>query len=126
VRQATELEKAHKWNEMRAVYVKLEKVKGYNYGEALYHQAWAAFQSNATGDAVTLASQSAGQTGPFKLKAMMLYGDSLYRQGEYNRAKNVYTGLRKSLTGDDRIDAAKGIARCNKALKLPEGDGVVD
>ena len=126
VRQATELEKAHKWNEMRAVYVKLEKVKGYNYGEALYHQAWAAFQSNATGDAVTLASQSAGQTGPFKLKAMMLYGDSLYRQGEYNRAKNVYTGLRKSLTGDDRFEAGKGIQRCNKQLKLPENDGIVD
>jgi serine/threonine protein kinase len=125
-RQAKDLEKARKWNEARAVYAKLEKVKGYNYGEALYHQAWAAFQSNATGDAVTLASQAAAQTGPFKTKAMMLYGDALYRQGEYGRAKNVYTGLRKGLTGDDRIEAAKGIQRCNKQLKLPESDGVVD
>jgi serine/threonine protein kinase len=126
VRQAKELEKARKWNEARAAYQKLEKVKGYNYGEALYHQAWAAFQSNATGDAVDLASQAAAQAGPFKTPAMFLYGDALYRQGEYSRAKNVFTGLRKGLSGDERATATKKIAVCNKALKLPESDGVVD
>jgi TolA-binding protein len=108
------------------VYQKLEKVKGYSLGEALYHQAYAAIQSNATEDAVKLASEAAHQPGPFKTPAMFLYGDAWYRQGEYGRAKEIYMTLRKSLGGDDRATATKKIAACNKALKLPETDGVVD
>jgi len=126
IRQAMDLEKARKWNEARAAYQKLEKVKGYNYGEALYHQAWAAFQSNATGDAETIAKAAANEPGPYKTKAMLLYGDALYRQGNYERAKNVFIGKLKALSGDERATTAKKIALCNKALKLPESDGVVD
>jgi len=126
VKQAQRLEKSGQWNEARAVYQRLEKAKGYSLGEALYHQAWAAFQANATGDAVQLAAEAARQPGGFKTSSMFLYGDALYRQGEYDRAKNIYLGLRKQVGGDDRATATKKIAACNKALKLPEADGLVE
>jgi serine/threonine protein kinase len=126
VRQAKSLEKSGQWSEARAVYQKLEKAKGYNLGEALYRQAWAAFQSNATGEAAELATEAARQPGPFKTQAMFLYGDAWYRQGDYARAKEIYTTLRKNVSGDDKATAAKKIAACNKMLKLPESDGVVD
>jgi hypothetical protein len=124
-REAASLEKAGKWLEARAAYQALEK-KGYNPGEALYHQAWNAFQSNATSDAAQLAADAARQTGPFKMRAMLLYGDALFRQGEYARAKNIYLGVRKNQTGDDRGTTIKKIIACNKQLKLPEADGVED
>jgi len=126
VKQAASLEKAGRWAEARSAYQKLERAKGYNLGEALFHQAWNAFQSNATTDAVQLAADAARQTGPFKTKAMLLYGDALFRQGEFDRAKNIYLGVRKGLTGEERANTVKKIARCNKELKLPESDGVTD
>ena len=126
IKQARGLERNGQWGEARAVYQKLEKTKGYNATEALYRQAWAAFQSNATDEAVQLAAEAARQPGTFKTPAMFLYGDALYRLHEYDRAKNIYAGLRKGLSGDDRATATKKIAACNKALKLPDTDGVLD
>jgi len=126
VKQAGSLEKAGHWAEARSAYQKLERAKGYNLGEALFHQAWNAFQSNATSDAVQLAADAARQNGPYKTKAMLLYGDALFRQGEFDRAKNIYLGVRKGLTGEERANTVKKIARCNKELKLPESDGVTD
>jgi TolA-binding protein len=126
VNRAKALEKDNKWNEARAVYQKLEKVKGYSLGEALYRQAYAAIQSNATEDAMKLASEAGRQPGSFKTPAMFLYGDAWYRQGEFGRAKEIFITLRKGLAGDERAVATKKIATCNKALKLPEGDGIVD
>jgi serine/threonine protein kinase len=126
VKQARALERNGQWSEARVVYQKLEKAKGYSPTEALYRQAWAAFQSNATDEAVQLAAEAARQPGAFKTPAMFLYGDALYRLHEYDRAKNIYVGLRKGLSGDDRATATKKIAACNKALKLPDADGVLD
>jgi serine/threonine protein kinase len=126
VRKAKSLEKSGDWNEARAVYQKLEKAKGYHLGEALYRQAWAAFQSNATSDAADLAAEAARQPGAFKTPARFLYGDAWFRQGDYARAKDIYTSLRNNLSGDERTTATKKIAACNKALKLPASDGVVD
>ena len=126
VKQAKGLERNGQWNEARAVYQRLEKVKGFSTSEALYRQAWAAFQSNATDDAVQLAADAARLPGAFKTPAMFLYGDALYRLHEYDRAKNIYVGLRKGLSSDERATATKKIAACNKALKLPDADGVVD
>ena len=126
IKQAKVLERNGQWGEARAVYQKLEKTKGYNPVEALYRQAWAAFQSNATDEAVQLAAEAARQPGAFKTPAMFLYGDALYRLHEYDRAKNIYVGLRKGLSGDERATASKKIAACNKALKLPDADGVLE
>jgi len=126
VQKAKSFEKAGQWNEARAVWQKLEKVKGYNLGEALYHQAWAAFQAKSTGDAAQLAAEAAGQPGPFKVKAQFLYGDAWYRLGDHAHAKSIYIKLRNTVTGDERATATKMISLCNKALKLPETDGVTD
>jgi serine/threonine protein kinase/TolA-binding protein len=126
VNRAKAFERDGRWTEARAVYQKLEKVKGYSLGEALYHQAYAAIQSNATEDAVKLAREAGHQPGQYKIPAMFLYGDAWYRQGEFLRAKEIYITLRKTVTGDDRATTTKKIAACNKALKLPEADGVVD
>jgi hypothetical protein len=38
----------------------------------------------------------------------------------------VTATLRKTTTADDRTTATKKIVACNKALGLPERDGVVD
>jgi len=75
---------------------------------------------------VQLAAEAARQPGAFKTPAMFLYGDALYRLHEYDRAKNIYVGLRKGLSGDERATASKKIAACNKALKLPDADGVLE
>jgi hypothetical protein len=127
VKRAKAFEKDGQWNDARAAYQKLENVKGYSLGEALYHQAYAAIQSNATEDAAKLAKQAGHLPGPFKTPAMFLYGDAWFRQGEYSRAKEIYLTLRKSnLSGDDRATATKKIAACNKMLKLPETDGIAE
>jgi serine/threonine protein kinase len=124
IKQAQSLENASKWEDARAVYQKLEKAKGYPLGDALYHQAWAAFQSRATSDAVRLAEKAARQPGKFKTAARLLYGDTLFLQGEHLRAKNVFINLRQSLNPEEWSDVLKKIMLCNQKLKLPESDGL--
>jgi TolA-binding protein len=63
--------------------------------------------------------------GAYKTKAMFLYGDALYRQGAFKRAKDIFIGLHKKLAGDEKATAQRKVAACNRALKLPESDGVV-
>ena len=118
------LEKAGEWDEARALYQKLEKIKGYG-GQAVYLQAWAALHSGDTDGAVALASRAIAATGG-KIDAKFLYGDALYKQGEFKRAKDVFINLRRGLNGDPKALATKKIAACNKALGLPAHDGVVD
>ena len=125
VKQAKAFERTGQWDEARAAYQRLEKIKGFR-NEALYRQAWAAFQSNDTAGAATLAGQVATEAGPFQVQAKFLYADALYRQAEYDRAKELYKLLRTQLHGDDRATATKKIVACNKALKLPDGDGIHD
>jgi hypothetical protein len=125
VKQAKAHEKAGQWSDARAIYQRLEKVKGYA-GEAYYRQAWNAFQSNAIDDAIQLAAEAVRQPGSFKTPALVLYGDLLYRQKEFDRAKTIYAGVRKSVTGEERAAITRKIARCNEWLKLPERHGVVD
>ena len=124
VKEAKALEKAYKWPEVRAVYQKLEKAKGYNYGEALYHQAYAAFQAKLTGDTVELAGKAMEQPGPYRVQAQFLFADALYKEGEYGRAKNVYNSIYNNQKGDEKTAAEKKIKACNRELKLPEADGV--
>ncbi|HSK00439.1 MAG TPA: serine/threonine-protein kinase [Kofleriaceae bacterium] len=125
LRQGKQHEKSGDWEAARAVYQKLEKIKGHA-GIALYQQAWVAIQTNELDVALQLASRSAGQPGPYKIDAKFLYGDALYKQGEFRRAKDIYIGLRKGLTGEMKATATRKIAAANRALKLPEDDGIVD
>ena len=116
-------EKSGDWEGARNVYQKLEKIKGYA-GQALYQQAWVSYNQNDTDGAIQLAIRSASQPGTHKTDAKFLYGDALYKQGEYRRAKDIYIGLRKTLTGDMKATATRKIAAANRALKLPENDGI--
>jgi serine/threonine protein kinase len=125
LKQARAHEKAGEWSEAEAIYQRLVKIKGYA-GEAYYRQAWNAFQNNRIAEAIELAMEAAKQTGSFKNQALMLYGDLLYRQKEFARAKTIYLGVRKSVSGEERAAITRKIARCNEWLKLPESHGVID
>jgi len=119
------LEKNADWSQARAVYQKLERIKSYG-GQALYLQAWVAFQSQDTAGALELARKAAAQqAGAQKIQSMLLYGDALFRNAEYNRAKNIYVGLRKDANAETKAMLAKKIGLCNKQLKIPnENDGI--
>ena len=117
-------EKARAWNQARAAYAKLEKLRGYAQ-EGAYRQAWAAFSANDTSAAVALANRAGNQTGPFRNEARFLYGDALFRLGEYKRARDVFVGLYKALQDDAKATAQRKVAACNRQLKLPEMDGLV-
>jgi hypothetical protein len=126
LKQGKALEKQGEWEQARGVYQKLERLKGYA-PEALYLQANAALGGKQTDDALMLAKKAAEQsTGQRKIDAQFLYGEVLYRQNEFSRAKDIFLGLRKRLTGEQKINATKRVAWCNKALHLPDNDGVTD
>jgi TolA-binding protein len=124
-KKARALEASGDWTDARAAYVRLEKIKAYA-DEALYREALCAFQMNDPTAAQQLAAEAAQRRGPFQIQAKFLYGDSLFRQGEYARAKAIYLRLRAEVGGDDRTVAAKKIAVCNRALSLLADDGIVD
>ena len=123
IKQGKALEKSGDWEQARGVYQKLEKFKAYQ-GQAVYMQAWAAFVANDTDDAVQLSMRAANLPGAQKTDAKFLYGDALYRQGEYTRSKDIFVGLYKMLSGDAKATAQRKIAACNKMLKLPDGAGI--
>ncbi len=113
------------WQGARAIYMKLEKIKGYD-AIAEYRIAYDAFQSNDTTAAQTYAQKAASKPGSQKIDAMFLYADALFKGGDFKRAKDVYTGLRGKVSGDKKATATKKIALCNQKLGLPERDGVTD
>ncbi len=116
-------EKAGDYAEARSTYEKLAKIKGYG-GRALYLQAWSAFLANDTASAEKLAQAAITAPGDQKTDAKFLYGDALFRRGEFKRAKNVFVALYDMSQGDAKAQALKKIAACNRELNLPEGDGV--
>jgi serine/threonine protein kinase len=125
LKQAKGFESAGKWDDARAAWQRLEKNRTYR-SEALYRQAWAAFQTNDTSSAAKLALQAGSEPGAHQIQAKFLYADALFRQGELERAKPFYQGLYKQLRGYERATAAKKIAACNKLLNLPDTDGIKD
>ena len=62
--------------------------------------------------------------GPWQTRAKLLFGDALFKQGEYKRAKEIYIVVRKGTTGDDKAAATKKIVACNAALGLNDRDGI--
>ena len=112
-----------KWPEARATFAKLEKFKAF-LPDALYGQAWAAFNQDDVKAAMDL-SKRAIEVG-HRTDAMFLYGDSLFRNNEAERAKAVYVSLRKRLTGDLKATAIHKIVACNQKLHLADTDGTTD
>jgi len=124
MKHAKAFERTGDWEQAREVYQKLERLKGYG-AQAVYLQAWAAFQANDTLATIELARKAAAQqTGAAKVQSTLLYGDALFRKAEYERAKSIYTGLRKGAGGELKATLAKKIVSCNKHLKVRDTDGI--
>ena len=56
----------------------------------------------------------------------MLYADAWFRQQDFTRAKTIYLMLRKQVSSDEYAAVLKKIQLCNRALHLPDPDGIVD
>ena len=126
MKQITDAEAAGDWTAQRAAYQKLGKVKGMQ-GQALYGEAMAAFQQGDSPAAETISKKAAAIAGPYKLKSLVLYADTIFRQGDVKRAKNNYISLRAlSNDKDFKATVTKKIALCNIKLNLPERDGVLN
>ena len=125
IKLGASLEKAGEFEQARGVYMKLGKIKGYG-AQALYMQAWAAFQAQDNHAAEQLAKQAIEANVSNKTQAMFLFADAVFRQGDYERAKKLYIGLRGKVAGEMKATATKKIAACNKALKLPEMSGITN
>ncbi len=120
--QGKAFEKSKDFAQARATYEKLEKIKGYG-AQAAYLQAWVAFAANDS-NAIPLAERAVKLASGSKTDAMFLYGDILFRQGLYLRARGVYVSLYGRLSGGDKANARRKIAACNKSLGKPEADGI--
>jgi serine/threonine-protein kinase len=126
LKQGATFERTNNWEGARAMYEKLERIKGYA-GIAQFQQAWVAFRSNDNQRAEELAKKAINNTsGAWQFRAKTLYADALYGKGLYERAKSLYVSLRNGV-GNARLkaDLAKKILNCNKGLKLPNlKDGI--
>ena len=117
------LEKAGEWEQARLVYQKLEKIKGTRGPPCTSRRGP---RSRRTTPMTRSGSRrkAANLPGAQKTDAMFLYGDALFRQGEFTRAKDVFLGLYRRLQGDAKATAQRKVAACNRNLKLPESDGL--
>ena len=124
IKAASAAEASSDWETVKSANQKLEKIKPWA-GPAVYGQAWAAFQMNDTPAALTLSQRAIKLPGPQRTKAMFLYADTLFKQGDAKRAKDFYLNLRGMLADKElKATATKKIALCNRQLKLPERDGI--
>ncbi len=121
--QSATAEAARDWASVRSVNEKLEKFPKFA-PEAVYEQAWAAFQMNDTPKALALSTRAAKLMGPHNMKALVLYADTIFKQGDVKRAKDNYLVLRKTADKDLKSVITKKIALCNQTLGLPERDGI--
>jgi len=126
IKQGQDLQKHADYEQARTVYQKLEKLRGWA-GQAEYYQATVAYDEHDTPNVVALANKAAGNlpaSSPLKYQAMMLYGDGLFQQGEYQRGKKIYLGVYKIVAGDMRDQAKRKIGNCNAKLNLAPTDGL--
>jgi tetratricopeptide (TPR) repeat protein len=119
LRDGKAAERANKWNEARAIYEQLERDAAHR-AEALYGEAWAAYQLGDNDAALALAEKAAKEPGAQREQALVLAGDVHFKRGDYRRAKDLYVELRKQTKSDDlRAVLAKKIALANNKLQLP-------
>ncbi len=126
MKQIADAEAVGDWTAQRAAYQKLGKIKGM-LGQALYGEAMAAFQQGDSPAAEAISKKASAVPGPYKLKSLVLYADTIFRQGDVKRAKDNYISLR-ALSSDKEFKATvtKKIALCNNKLNLPERAGVIN
>ncbi len=123
--QSAAAENEHDWTQVKAINEKLEKFPKFA-ADAVYSQAWAAFQMNDTPKALALATRAAKLEGKNNGKAMLLYADTIYKQGDYKRAKDNYESLRVHADKEAKNMLAHKIASCNEKLGLADNDGIKD
>ena len=125
LKQIADAEAAGDWTAQRAAYQKLGRIKGL-MAQALYGEAMAAFQQGDSPAAEAISKRAGAIAGPYKLKSLVLYADTIFRQGDVKRAKDNYISLRTlSSDKDFKATVTKKIALCNNKLNLPERDGVI-
>ncbi|HEY1550686.1 MAG TPA: protein kinase, partial [Kofleriaceae bacterium] len=125
VAQSQAAENEHDWAQVKTLNEKLEKFPKFA-ADAVYAQAWAAFQMNDTPKALALATRAAKLEGKNNSKAMLLYADTIYKQGDYKRAKDNYESLRVHADKEAKNMLAHKIASCNEKLGLADNDGIKD
>lgn len=108
-------ERAEEWAEARATYEQLEKIDGFR-GHALYGEAVAAFQLADWKTAKLLAAKAIQTVDAPKLEAQSLYGDAIFKDGQYARAKAIYETLAKRTSGVTRAIFEKKIKACDAKL----------
>ncbi|MCW5803151.1 MAG: protein kinase [Deltaproteobacteria bacterium] len=115
---------AHDFEQARAIWQKLETIKGYGV-QAVLEQARVAYALNDNTGAAALALRALQEPSPFKQDATLVYGDALMRGNECMRAKVIFLGVRKGLSnGPLKDNVTKKIAACNKQLGLADNDGM--
>ncbi|MEJ7600857.1 MAG: protein kinase [Kofleriaceae bacterium] len=116
ITQGKAFEKKNEWTKARAVYEKLERVKGQT-GRALYLQAWTSFQTQDMTRAIDLLQRAITIDGTHVTQAKLLYADALFKTKEYKRAWDIYTRLRRETSSKDlKAELAKKITAANKNL----------
>lgn len=95
-------------------------------GVTLYKQAREAFAKGDHARALELAQKSATTPGAHTFDAKLLYGDVLFKQGDYRRAKDIYLALGRLATkpGPQVTAILRKVEAANRALQLPEDDDV--
>ena len=125
IKQGQELQKKGDYESARAVYQKLETIKGFT-GVGQFYQATVAYDEHDTGSVTELADKAVHNlpNGTMKFQAMMLYGDGQLQQGHVDAAKLIFAGVAKQTTGDIQKQALRRLANVNKQLNKPEKDGL--
>lgn len=98
--------------------------RGQATGEALVRQAQEALTARDLDTARGLALEATRRPGAHRDVARILYADVLYVGGEVGRARDLYLALHARLAGDQRAVVARKVVACNRALHLPELDGL--
>jgi TolA-binding protein len=110
---------------VRPAAVQVTPVKP-SIGDELYARAIAAVRRDDLDGARELAIKAAIEDGTHRIDAKVLYGDLLARRGEHARAKDVFLTLRRMTTGDVRAIVTAKVVAENRALQLPDTDGITD
>ena len=116
VAEARAHEMASEWQLAADSYRKLEAFDDWR-GFALYREGWSAFQQGDFVAARQLAAKAMTARRAPRAEARELYGDALFKLGEFERARNVYVAIEKTATqAPARTMLRKKIAACDRML----------
>lgn len=111
------------WDKALARYAELEKLPD-QLGIAKYLEARVYFLRGDLARSQTLVVQAVRSLDNVSRKydAKLLYGEILFKQGLYHRAKDVFLTLRQQEPRKPELE--QRVIACNKALKRPDREGL--